>query len=125
MATGNPRNRVTLKPGHSLMDWLKLGNSGKDLSGTGGQLLEVTSQELAKHNTINDCWIAIDGKVYNVTHYLDFHPGGVEEMMRGSGKDATDLFNQIHTWVNYRSMLKKCLVGHLAEGSSPAKAFTK
>lgn len=55
--------------------------------------------------------------VYNVTSYFDFHPGGEEELMRGVGIDATDLFDQVHKWVNYESMLKKCLVGRLKEGT--------
>lgn len=31
--------------------------------------------------------------------------------MRAAGRDATQLFNEIHSWVNYRSMLKSCIVG--------------
>lgn len=46
-----------------------------------------------------------------MTTYLDFHPGGVPELMRAAGRDATSLFNQYHAWVNYESMLKSCLVG--------------
>ncbi len=53
--------------------------------------------------------------VYNVTHFLDFRPGDVEEMMRGAGTDATELFNEIHRYVNYESMLKKCFVGPLVK----------
>lgn len=34
---GNPRNKHALQPGHSLMDWVRLGNSGKDLTGVGPQ----------------------------------------------------------------------------------------
>ena len=55
--------------------------------------------------------------VYNVTSYFEFHPGGEEELMRGVGIDATDLFDQVHKWVNYESMLKKCLVGRLKADS--------
>ena len=57
------------------MDWIRLTKSGKDLTGTGGRLLQVTSKELAKHNTRNDCWMALNGIVYNVTAYMDYHPG--------------------------------------------------
>lgn len=66
--------------------------------------------------------------MYNVTRYLEFHPGGEEELMRGVGTDATDLFNEVHAWVNYESMLSKCLVGKLVrslEGASPKKAQTE
>lgn len=58
------------------MDWIRLGSSGYDLAGTKGVITPVTHAELAKHNKINDGWIAIRGNVYNVTRYMDFHPGG-------------------------------------------------
>lgn len=112
-ATGNPRNKTALKPGHSLMDWIRLGNSGADLAGTGGRVRPVQHSELASHNKPGDMWMAIRGKVYNVTSYLDFHPGGVDELMRGAGKDATKLFDEVHAWVNYESLLAKCYIGPL------------
>ncbi|XP_050534096.1 cytochrome b5 reductase 4 isoform X7 [Daktulosphaira vitifoliae] len=113
MATGTNRNKVALAPGHSLMDWIRLGNSGNDLSGVGGKLISVSRSELAKHNKKNDAWLAIRGTVYNVTHYMDFHPGGVDELVRGIGTDATKLFSEIHAWVNYESILQKCIIGRL------------
>jgi cytochrome b involved in lipid metabolism len=39
--------------------------------------------------------MAINGKVYNVTAYLPFHPGGEKEMMRGVGRDGTKLFSNL------------------------------
>uniref|UniRef100_A0A2M4CH98 Putative cytochrome b5 reductase 4 n=1 Tax=Anopheles darlingi TaxID=43151 RepID=A0A2M4CH98_ANODA len=111
--TGNPRNKTALKPGHSLMDWIRLGNSGADLTGTGGRTQPVSHAELAKHDRKEDAWMAIRGKVYNVTRYMDFHPGGADELMRGVGKDATKLFDEVHAWVNYESLLAKCYIGPL------------
>uniref|UniRef100_A0A8D8CD79 Cytochrome b5 reductase 4 n=1 Tax=Culex pipiens TaxID=7175 RepID=A0A8D8CD79_CULPI len=134
-ATGNPRNKTALKPGHSLMDWIRLGNSGADLAGTGGRVRPVSHAELAEHNKAGDMWMAIRGKVYNVTSYLDFHPGGVDELTRGAGKDATSLFDEVHAWVNYESLLAKCFVGPLRnttvlnlgspKGTMPPPAFLK
>ncbi|KAJ8679441.1 hypothetical protein QAD02_015228 [Eretmocerus hayati] len=112
-ATGNPRNKTALAPGHSLMDWIRLGSSGVDLTGVGGQLLTVTPAELAKHNKESDAWISIRGMVFNITRYLSFHPGGIPELMKGAGKDATKLFDDVHAWVNYQSILQKCIVGRL------------
>nr|XP_032518662.1 cytochrome b5 reductase 4 isoform X1 [Danaus plexippus plexippus] len=112
-STGNPRNKCVLQPGHSLMDWIRLGNSGKDLNGIGGRIRPVTPTELATHNTQEDAWLAIRGRVYNITYYLPYHPGGPEELMRGAGIDATELFDKVHPWVNYDSLLAKCLVGPL------------
>lgn len=73
---GNPRNKCALMPGHSLMDWVRLAGSNGDLAGTKGIIRPISYEELAKHNKMDDAWLAIRGKVYNVTKYLDFHPGG-------------------------------------------------
>lgn len=35
------------------------------------------------------------GMVYNVTPYMDYHPGGEEELMKAAGMDGTDLFDQV------------------------------
>lgn len=44
------------------MDWVRLGNSGKDLAGVGGAFLDVTKEQLEKHNKTNDAWLCIRGK---------------------------------------------------------------
>ena len=62
---GTSRNKVALKPGRSLMDWIRLGNSGKDLQGFGGKFHKVSEEELAQHNTIDDVWICLRGRIYN------------------------------------------------------------
>ncbi|KAM5166706.1 cytochrome b5 reductase 4 isoform 4-T4 [Callospermophilus lateralis] len=108
------RSKVPLKQGRSLMDWIRLSKSGKDLTGLKGRLIDVTEEELKKHNKKEDCWICIRGFVYNVSSYMEFHPGGEDELMRAAGSDGTDLFDQVHRWVNYESMLKECLVGRMA-----------
>ena len=125
-ATGNPRNKVALGRGFSLMDWVRLTKSGKDLSGVGGPFVkgkprEVTRQELKKHRKRQDAWMALNGAVYNVTQYMDFHPGGWDELVKGAGRDATDMFNEIHKWVNYQGMMEACLVGKLVDGPPPEK----
>jgi len=43
------------------MDWIRLGNSGVDLTGVGGVPQIITLRELANHNKRNDAWIAIRG----------------------------------------------------------------
>lgn len=53
--------QVALKPGHSLMDWIRFSKSGKDLTGLRGRLIEVSQEELRKHNKRDDCWTCIRG----------------------------------------------------------------
>ncbi|KAJ2793378.1 hypothetical protein FBU31_003926 [Coemansia sp. 'formosensis'] len=105
-----PRKKVALKPGFSPLDWARLSASGKDLRGV-SELRMITMDEVALHNKRNDCWMVIAGKVYNVTHYLEYHPGGKGELMRAAGKDGSALFNDIHPWVNAEGILRACLVG--------------
>lgn len=119
-----PSKKVPLKPGRSLVDWVRLKQSGRDLKGTGHRLLSIPEEELALHNKPNDIWLAIRGMVYNVTAYMEYHPGGVDELMRGAGKDATALFEEVHRWVNYESMLKECLVGKLVAGEKHTQSST-
>ncbi|KAG2175294.1 hypothetical protein INT44_007782 [Umbelopsis vinacea] len=113
-ATKQPKRRqkVILEPGHSALDWARLKSSGKDLRGV-PQLGRYTLTEIKEHRTENDAWTALNGKVYNMTSYVKFHPGGVKDVMRIAGRDGTKLFMLTHSWVNFEFMLDACLVGFL------------
>jgi cytochrome b involved in lipid metabolism len=58
-------------------------------------------------------WSSYRGKVYNMTPYVPFHPGGEGEIRRAAGKDGEKLFNEVHPWVNWDNMLTACVVGIL------------
>ena len=53
-------------------------------------------------------WVALNGKVYDLTEFMDRHPGGPTTILAWAGKDASKLFNDIH----------KGAVCNLTEGSS-------
>src|SRR5271170_381149 len=89
-----PRQKVVLAPGFSPLDWARLKSSGTDLRVPRPELrrtdlqktetpylLRIPPSELKRHRRRNDAWIAINGKVYNVTSYFPFHPGGEKELM--------------------------------------------
>ncbi len=44
-----------------------------------------TLAEIAQHNKADDCWIIIDGKVYDVTKFLPSHPGGSKVVLKLAG----------------------------------------
>ncbi len=48
-------------------------------------------EEIAQHSSESSCWQAINGKVYDVTPFISFHPGG-RLILNGCGKDSTVLF---------------------------------
>ncbi|KAI5467563.1 hypothetical protein BGZ63DRAFT_371567 [Mariannaea sp. PMI_226] len=114
-----PSRKVLLTPGHSPLDWARISGPNSDLRGVDPSTpyLRVTPSMLKRMTGRKgkDAWMALNGKVYNVTPYADFHPGGVPELMRGAGRDGTKLFGEIHPWVNYETMLSACLVGLLVE----------
>ncbi|KAJ7285142.1 cytochrome b5 [Mycena rebaudengoi] len=106
------RDMVALAPGHSPLDWAALKSSGEDLRGV-DSLMRIPPSVLKQHRSKADAWSAISGKVYNITPYLPFHPGGERELMRVAGRDGTALFASTHAWVNADYMLDSCLVGFL------------
>ena len=73
---------------------------------------KIPKTEVALHKTQDDCWIILHGKVYDISEYLKYHPGGVDKLMLAAGKDATFLFDKYHAWVNYDALLGKCCLGH-------------
>jgi predicted heme/steroid binding protein len=48
--------------------------------------------ELGNHNNPSDCWIAINGNIYDVTSYFGSHPGGDGMLGKYCGQDASSGF---------------------------------
>lgn len=55
-----------------------------------------TLAEVAKRNTQTECWVAIDGGVYDLTEWIRQHPGGSGAIRALCGTDGTDQFNSQH-----------------------------
>ncbi|EEQ39131.1 hypothetical protein CLUG_03259 [Clavispora lusitaniae ATCC 42720] len=114
------RRKVVLEPGFSPLDWASLTSKtpkhqlrGVQPNTPPPQYVRVQKSELKKHSSQGDCWTSINGKVFNITPYINFHPGGVDEIMKCAGKDGTMLFNKYHSWVNADRLLESCMVGIL------------
>eukprot|EP00438_Fugacium_kawagutii_P029520 Skav222746 [mRNA] locus=scaffold2390:557469:561422:- [translate_table: standard] len=58
------------------------------------------SGKFQRHHKAGDCWTIFQGRVYDITLYIDFHPGGKRQIMQGAGKDMTTLFQKAHPWVS-------------------------
>lgn len=72
----------------------------------------VFFSELSKHNQPDDYWISINRKVYDISQYFSRHPGG-KIILTQAGKEATNMFNQYHPWVNADYILKDYFIGNL------------
>ena len=68
-------------------------DQSKSSNTTGSSTQTYTLAELSRHKSQNDCWLGISGNVYNVTQYLDFHPGGADIILMFCGQDATNAYN--------------------------------
>ncbi len=77
-----------------------------------------TLDEVAKHNSETDCWMVIQGKVYNATDFVSNHPGG-QAILNGCGIDASTLFTERPTNnkgphpESANKMLEKLYIGDL------------
>lgn len=80
-------------------------------------LPKYSFKEIAKHNKSDDCWIILGSKVYNVTSFLNDHPGGSEILMEHAGNNATDGFIEAGHVSNYSiiQMMKDFLIGVVSE----------
>ena len=80
-----------------------------------GSTKSYSTSEVALHNKDGDCWLVIEGKVYNVSEYMGKHPGGADIMVENSsGKDATEEYENADHTKRAREMLAKYYIGDLA-----------
>ena len=56
----------------------------------------LSLQEVSQHNKKDDCWVIIHDKAYDLSDFMDEHPGGLAIIMKYAGKDATKAFDPIH-----------------------------
>lgn len=79
----------------------------------------VSLDELARHNRATDCWMAIEGGVYDFTRYISVHPAAPAVLTKWCGKEATEAFNTKGYGSPHspaaRAMLPKYRVGKLRE----------
>ncbi|KAI3756883.1 hypothetical protein L1987_56707 [Smallanthus sonchifolius] len=79
----------------------------------GSETKLISLDEVSKHDKKNDCWLIISGKVYDITPFVDDHPGGDEIMVLATKKDATEDFEDVGHSQNARNMLTDYYVGDI------------
>ncbi|NBH31934.1 cytochrome b5 domain-containing protein [Staphylococcus warneri] len=78
-------------------------------------------EEVANHNKTQDCWLIISGKVYDVTPFMEDHPGGDEVLLSATGKDATNDFEDVGHSDSAREMMDKYYIGEIDMSTVPLK----
>lgn len=98
-----------------IKDWLLIPQSAAY-----GNPHDVSLDELAKHHTRTDCWMAIDGYVYDVSRFVPYHPGGPKILEMYAGRDATVPFSRNHITSNVLSSIENFRVGRLVDEGADA-----
>ena len=53
--------------------------------------------DIMEHNTVDDLWVVIDGRVWDMTEFIATdHPGGEDIPLEYGGKDASDFWHEMH-----------------------------
>ncbi|NXD85869.1 CYB5B protein, partial [Halcyon senegalensis] len=70
-------------------------------------------EEVGKRNSCREAWLVIHGRVYDVTRFLEEHPGGEEVLLEQAGRDATESFEDVGHSIDAREMLKQYYIGEV------------
>lgn len=64
--------------------------------GEGDAAQAFTLEEVEDNDGADSCWAVVDGTVYDLTDWIDEHPGGPDRIEQLCGTDATDAFEGQH-----------------------------
>ena len=82
-------------------------------------LREYNLNEVSQHNRENNCWMAIEGQVYNLTAYLPEHPSDPAIVLPWCGKEASNAWQTKTVGRPHSSrakhLLERYLIGKLDE----------
>jgi linoleoyl-CoA desaturase len=81
----------------------------------------LTWDEIGKHNHTGDCWIVIDGEVYDVTAWIGRHPGG-QVIACLAGEDASAAFHGSHLR-DISGILRAYSIGRVCDYESAFSAY--
>lgn len=76
---------------------------------------KYTLSEVQQHNSLDDCWMVIFDKVYNITDFVHEHPGGDFILYEYAGRDATHPFLSSRHGSSAYKMLDKYWIGILVD----------
>ncbi|XP_068141265.1 cytochrome b5 isoform X2 [Drosophila tropicalis] len=75
---------------------------------------EISLATVKEHNKPEDLWVIIEDKVYDVTKFLNEHPGGEDSLIEVAGRDGTRGFQMAGHSSEAREIMVKYYIGDLA-----------
>nr|KAF6422089.1 cytochrome b5 type A [Rousettus aegyptiacus] len=87
-----------------------------------------TLEEIRKHNHSKSTWLILHHKVYDLTKFMEEHPGGEEVLREHAGDDATENFEDIGHSSDARELSKTFVIGEVhpddrAKMSKPSESL--
>ncbi|KAI9887741.1 MAG: hypothetical protein M1823_000490 [Watsoniomyces obsoletus] len=98
MASDNPLRSSATEPGQA---------TAADIT------KEYTYADISTHASRKDLYVVVHDKVYDVSGFVDEHPGGEEVMMDVAGQDATEAFEDVGHSDEAREILRGLMIGEL------------
>jgi len=112
--------RHPVEPGSGEGGWQKASAENKIAEAqkkTDAPKKQFTREEIEKHDQPDDCWIVVDGKVYDATSVMSWHPGGAAPIMMHAGAvhhQTTEEFSSVHDDYAY-AKLNECVLGTVTD----------
>ncbi|KAI8645495.1 acyl-CoA dehydrogenase/oxidase [Parasitella parasitica] len=70
-------------------------------------------EEVTKHKQGDDCWIIVHDKVYDISKFLNDHPGGKKVLLKAAGTDTSKQFDAFHSPSVLTKIASKYLIGEV------------
>jgi len=77
------------------------------------ELKKYSLKEVEEHSSCKSSWIVLHNLVYDVTKFLEEHPGGEEVLLEQAGREATEAFEDVGHSTDARAMMKNYVIGEL------------
>jgi len=75
-------------------------------------------EEINRHKNEGDTWVIHAGKVYDISDFVERHPGGKDILLKNSGKDITRMMTEDHVHKHSKiayGWLHKYYIGEVKE----------
>ncbi|KAK1569625.1 cytochrome b2 [Colletotrichum navitas] len=82
----------------------------------------ISLTDLGKHNKETDCWIAVHSKVWDITNFINEHPGGPSALLKCAGSNATRIFDEVHAPDILEELPDEKFIGILQDATPDAVA---